>query len=134
MVAEAAVAAVLVHVVDEVNVPTAGRDLRVLDGVEERHIPVTEAPEVNLRRSARSDHETELAARSPGGADADANSSFSVGGSSRKKSYYKKTVPCPGVSITKKNMPFFLYAFSRAAKTPKWQPTFSLISKVFGHV
>ena len=57
--------------------------------------PVAEAPEVNLRRSARSDYETELAARSPGGADA--NSSFFVGGSSRKKSYYEKVVPCPGV-------------------------------------
>ena len=41
------------------------------------------APIVDFRRSARSDHETELAARSPGGADA--NSSFSVKQSSRKK-------------------------------------------------
>ena len=56
---------------------------------------VAEAPEVNLRRSARSDHETELAARSPGGADA--NSSFSTTQVSVKKSYSQKTVPCPGV-------------------------------------
>ena len=40
MVAEAAVAATLVHVVDEVDVPAVGRDLRVLDDVEERHCPL----------------------------------------------------------------------------------------------
>ena len=40
MVAEAAVAAALVHEVDEVDVPVAGRDLRVLDGVEQRHSPL----------------------------------------------------------------------------------------------
>ena len=45
--------------------------------------PVAEAPEVDLRRSARSDHETELAARPPGGADA--NSSFSTTQVSVKK-------------------------------------------------
>jgi len=37
---EAAVAATLVHVVDEVDVPAAGRDLRVLDDVEQRHSPL----------------------------------------------------------------------------------------------
>ena len=50
---------------------------------------------MNLRRSARSDHETELVARSPSGADA--NSSFFGKQSSRKKSYYEKTGPRPGV-------------------------------------
>ena len=76
-----------------------GSSARRLGGLTGRQLtgPVAEAPEVNLRRSARSDHETELAARSPGGADA--NSSFSVKQSSRKKSYYEKTVPCPGVSF-----------------------------------
>ena len=75
-----------------------GSSVRRLGGLTGRQLtgPVAEAPEVNLRRSARSDHETELAARSPGGADA--NSSFSVGASSRKKSYYEK-YPCPGVCI-----------------------------------
>ena len=73
-----------------------GSSARRLCGLTGRQLtgPVAEAPEVNLRRSARSDHETELAARSPGGADA--NSSFSVKQSSRKKSYYEKNVPCPG--------------------------------------
>ena len=54
-----------------------GSSARRLGGLTGRQLtgPVAEAPEVNLRRSARSDHETELAARSPGGADA--NSSFS---------------------------------------------------------
>ena len=56
--------------------------------------PVAEAPEVNLRRKARSDHETELAARSPGGADA--NSGFSVGGSSRKKRLLRKKCSLSG--------------------------------------
>ena len=53
-----------------------GSSARRLGGLTGRQLtgPVAEAPEVNLRRSARSDHETELAARSPGGADA--NSSF----------------------------------------------------------
>ena len=53
-----------------------GSSARRLGGLMGRQLtgPVAEAPEVNLRRSARSDHETELAARSPGGADA--NSSF----------------------------------------------------------
>ena len=64
-----------------------------LGGLSGRQLtgPVAEAPEVDLRRSARSDHETELAARSPGGADA--NSSFSVKQSSRKKKYYEKNGP-----------------------------------------
>ena len=67
-----------------------GSSARRLGGLTGRQLtgPVAEAPEVNLRRSARSDHATELAARSPGGADA--SSSFSVEQSSRKKSYYKK--------------------------------------------
>ena len=62
-----------------------GSSARRLGGLTGRQLtgPVAEAPEVNLRRSARSDHETELAARSPGGADA--NSSFFVKQSSRKK-------------------------------------------------
>jgi hypothetical protein len=74
-----------------------GSSARRLGGLTGRQLtgPVAEAPEVNLRRSARSDHETELAARSPGGADA--NSSFFVKQSSRKKSYYEKTGPRPGV-------------------------------------
>ena len=50
-----------------------GSAARRLDG-RQLTGPAAEAPKVNLRRSARSDHGTELAARSPGGADA--NSSF----------------------------------------------------------
>ena len=67
-----------------------GSSARRLGGLTGRQLtrPVAEAPKVNLRRSARSDHETELAARSPGGADA--NSSLFVGGSSRKKKYCEK--------------------------------------------
>ena len=74
-----------------------GSSARRLGGLTGRQLtgPVAEAPEVNLRRSARSDLETELAARSSGGADA--NSSFSTTQVPRKKSYYEKTVPCPGV-------------------------------------
>ena len=56
-----------------------GSSARRLGGLTGRQLTgpaVAEAPEVNLRRSARSDHETELAARSPG--EADANSSFSI--------------------------------------------------------
>ena len=66
-----------------------GSSARRLGGLTGRRLigPMAEAPEVNLRRSARSDHETELAARSPGGADA--HYSFSIGGSSRKKKYYE---------------------------------------------
>ena len=57
--------------------------------------PAQARANINLRRSARSDHETELTVRSPGGADA--SSSFFVIQSSRKKSFYEKNVPCPGV-------------------------------------
>ena len=74
-----------------------GSSARRLGGLTGRQLtgPVAEAPEVNLRRSARSDHETELAARSLGGADA--NSSFFVGGSFRKKVITKKTHIARGV-------------------------------------
>ena len=67
-----------------------GSSARRLGGLTGRQLtgPVAEAPEVNLRRSARSDHETELAARSPGGADA--NSSFSTTQVSVKKVIPKK--------------------------------------------
>ena len=59
---------------------------RRLGGLTGRQLtgPVAEAPEVNMRRSARLDHETELAARSPGRAGASC-SFFFVGGSSRTK-------------------------------------------------
>ena len=67
-----------------------GSSARRLGGLTGRQLtgPVAEAPEVDLRRSARSDHETELAARSPGGADA--NSSFSTTQVSVKKVIPKK--------------------------------------------
>ena len=58
--------------------------------------PVAEAPEVNLRRSARSDHETELAARSPGGADANF-SFFCRWKFPQKKLLRKKRSLCGGV-------------------------------------
>ena len=63
---------------------------RLVGGLTGRQLtgPGAEALEVNLRQSARSDHETELAARSPGGADA--NSSIFVKQSSRKKRIAKK--------------------------------------------
>ena len=49
-----------------------GSSARRLGGLTGRQLtgPVVDAPEVNLRQSAQSDHKTELAARSPGGADA----------------------------------------------------------------
>ena len=74
-----------------------GSSARRLGGLTGRQLtsPVAEAPEVDLRRSARSDRETELAARSPGGADA--NSSYSTTEVSVKKSYSKTTRPRPGV-------------------------------------
>ena len=78
-----------------------GSSARRLGGLTGRQLtgPAAEAPGVNFRRSARSDHVTELAARSPGGADA--NSSFSVKRSSRKKKLLlKKNVHCPGVPAT----------------------------------
>ena len=55
-----------------------GSSARRLGGLTGRQLtgPEAEAPEVNVHRSARSDQETEPAARSPGGADA--NSSFST--------------------------------------------------------
>ena len=56
--------------VDEAgSVSWRSRARRLDDGPSALTGPVAEAPEVNFRRSARSDHETELAARSPGGAD-----------------------------------------------------------------
>jgi hypothetical protein len=81
-----------------------GSSARRLGGLTGRQLtgPVAEAPEVDLRRSARSDHETELAARSPGGADA--NSSFSTTQVSVKKSYSKKTRPRPRVSPSPKQV------------------------------
>ena len=50
--------------------------------------PVAETPDVDLRRSAASHHQTELGGRCPGGAEA--NSAVSFTGSFRKKSYSKK--------------------------------------------
>ena len=50
--------------------------------------PVKEAPEVDSRHSARSDHQIKLAAQSS--SKVEANRSFSVGRSSRKKVYSKK--------------------------------------------
>ena len=69
-----------------------------LGGLSGRQLtgPVAEAPEVDLRSSAASRHQAELGVRSPGGAEA--NHSFFVKQSSRKKSYSKKTRPPPGVS------------------------------------
>ena len=55
---------------------------RRLDGPSAYRGPVSGAPEVNLRRSARSDHGAELAARCPGGAEA--NTRFSSKQISRK--------------------------------------------------
>ena len=65
-----------------------GSAARRFDGPS-AHRPSGRGLEVNLRRSARSDHETELAARSPGGADA--NFSFSITQVPRKKVITKKT-------------------------------------------
>ena len=48
MIAETAVAAALVHVVDKIDVPAVRRDLGVLDDVEERHSPLN--PRVWLGR------------------------------------------------------------------------------------
>ena len=57
----------------------SGSLARKLGGLTGRQLtgPVAEAPEVNLRRSARSEHETELAARCSGGAEANKHRLFS---------------------------------------------------------
>ena len=64
-----------------------------LGGLSGRQLtgPVAEAPEVDLRSSAASRHQAELGVWCPGGAEA--NHGFSLKQSSRKKSYYEKTVP-----------------------------------------
>ena len=60
--------------------------------------PVAETPDVDLRRSAASHHQAELGGRCPRGAEA--NPGVWSKQSSRKKSYYRKTRPRPGVCAT----------------------------------
>ena len=82
---------------------------RRLDGPLPAHWPSGRSPEVDLRRSARSDHQPKLAARYPSGDEA--NPGFSVKRSSHKKSYSKKTGPRPGVATAPDMKRFFRNGF-----------------------